>query len=258
MTSRGKVILITGASSGIGEGTASELASRGYQLSLTGRNLERLNGVKDKCIQEGLKEDQILVVQGDMCSDEDVERIVKQTVDFFGSIYGLVNNAGIPCPGNMQTLKMSTFDKVMNLNLRSVIYITKLLIPYLIETKGCIVNVSSVASLVSTDYNPIYSMAKAGLDKFTSNLAADLAKHQIRVNAVNPGVIITPLYDTLGYTLEQVENASRIGHAMCRHGEMAEVTKAIAFLISDDSSFITGVRLPIDGGRHIMVKSEIL
>ncbi|XP_033111119.1 glucose 1-dehydrogenase-like [Anneissia japonica] len=238
MSSRGKVVLITGASSGIGEGTALELASRGYQLCLTGRNMERLSKVKEKCIQEGLQEEQILVVQGDMCSDSDVERIVKEAVDFFGSIFGLVNNAGIPCPGNLQTIKMSTFDKVMNLNLRSVVLITKLVIPYLIESKGCIVNVSSVASLTSTDYNPVYSIAKAGLDKFTENAAVELAPHKIRVNSV-----------------KDVKESCKNTHALGRHGEMAEVTKAIAFLISEDSSFITGVRIPIDGGRHVMIKS---
>ncbi|XP_019641720.1 PREDICTED: uncharacterized protein LOC109483176 [Branchiostoma belcheri] len=252
---RGKVAIITGASSGIGKGTAVEFAQLGAHLALTGRNQENLQATAKACVEAGTQQDKILLVTGDICEEQVQKNLVEQTVQTFGRIDVLVNNAGIGQRATIETTDMAEYDKLMNVNVRSVVALTQLCVPHLTKTKGAIVNVSSVRGIRAFAGNLAYCMSKSALDQFTRCVALELASKQIRVNSVNPGIIPTEIFRRAGRTEEEVAKFlehSKTTHALGRVGEVSEVAKTIAFLSSSDASFITGAQVPVDGGRHAM------
>ncbi|CAH1247696.1 DHRS2 [Branchiostoma lanceolatum] len=250
-----KVAIITGASSGIGRGTAVEFAQLGAHLALTGRNQENLQTTAKACMEAGTPEDKILLVTGDICDEQLQKNLVEQTVQKFGRIDVLVNNAGTAHLASIETTDMAEYDKLMNVNVRSVVALTQLCVPHLTETKGSIVNVSSVNGMRAFAGLLAYCMSKSAVDQFTRCVALELASKQIRVNSVNPGVIITNVHKTAGLDEEAYAKFlehSKSTHALGRVGDVSEVAKTIAFLASSDASFITGAQVPIDGGRHAM------
>ncbi|XP_035664909.1 3-oxoacyl-[acyl-carrier-protein] reductase FabG-like [Branchiostoma floridae] len=237
---KGKVTIITGASSGIGKGTAVEFAQLGAHLALTGRNQENLQATARACVEAGIPEDKVLV---------------EQTVQKFGRIDVLVNNAAIGKISTIETTDMADYDRTMDVNLRSVVVLTQLCVPHLTKTQGTIVNVSSVNGTRAFPGLLAYNMSKSALDQFTRCVALELASKQIRVNSVNPGVILTGIQKRAGLSEEQYVKFlehSKSTHALGRVGEVSEVAKTIAFLASSDASFITGAQVPVDGGRHAM------
>ncbi|XP_004529532.1 uncharacterized protein LOC101450430 [Ceratitis capitata] len=247
-----KVVIVTGASSGIGAATAVEFAKVGAKVALVGRSEANLKATEVSCKAANNKAE-LLPIIADVTVD--AERIIKTTVEKFGKLDVLVNNAGYGEAGNILDIDVDQFDRVMNTNLRSVFLLTKLAAPHLIKTQGSIVNVSSIAGLRSFPGASVYSTAKAGLDQFTRCIALDLAPHKVRVNVVDPGTIITDFQRRMGMTEEQyAQHLVRCKeiHALGRAGEAQEVADAIIFLASDSASFITGASLPIDGGRHVM------
>lgn len=157
--------------------------------------------------------------------------------------------------GSIENTNLEQYDRVFNTNVRSVYQLSTLAVPYLIQTKGNIVNVSSVNGIRSFPNVLAYCMSKAAIDQFTRCAALDLAPKQVRVNSVNPGVIITDIHKRSGMSLKEYEQfleKCRQTHALGRPGEVEEVAKTIAFLASEDASFITGASVPVDGGRHAM------
>ncbi|KAI8497372.1 hypothetical protein Bbelb_246780 [Branchiostoma belcheri] len=250
-----KVAIITGASSGIGKGTAVEFAQLGAHLALTGRNQENLQATAKACVEAGTPEDKILLVIGDICEEQVQKNLVEQTVQKFGKIDVLVNSAGIAHLASIETTDMAEYDKLMNVNVRSMVALTQLCVPHLIKTKGSIVNVSSVNGMRAFAGLLAYCMSKSAVDQFTRCVALELASKQIRVNSVNPGVIITDVHRRAGLDEERYEKFlehSKTTHALGRVGDVSEVAKTIAFLASSDASFITGAQVPVDGGRHAM------
>jgi len=249
-----KVALITGASSGIGAATAVLFARLGAQLSLTGRNETNLKRVGDECVDTLLSTDERpLLVAGDMAVESDVKRLVDATVEKFGGLDILVNNAGIMEFGTIETTSLEQFDFVMNVNVRSVYQLTMLCVPYLVQTRGSIVNVSSVCGSRSCPGVLSYSMSKSAIDQLTRCTALDLAAKGVRVNSVNPGTTITELQKRGGLADDAYANfveRSKVTHPLGRPGKPEEVAQAIAFLASDAASFITGEHVHIDGGRH--------
>ncbi|XP_078621528.1 3-oxoacyl-[acyl-carrier-protein] reductase FabG-like [Branchiostoma floridae x Branchiostoma japonicum] len=252
---RGKVAIITGASSGIGKGTAVEFAGLGAHLALTGRNQENLQATAHACVEAGTPPDKILLVRGDICDEKVQKNLVDETVQKFDKIDVLVNNAGIIHFAGLETTDMAEYDKLMNVNLRSVVALTQLCVPHLAKTQGAVVNVSSIAGLRAIPTCLAYCMSKVALDQFTRCVALELASKQIRVNSVNPGLIATEMLKLVGLSEEQYTQwleREKANHALGRLGEVEEVTKTIAFLGSFDASFITGAQVPVDGGRHAM------
>ncbi|XP_020715502.1 uncharacterized protein LOC101450611 [Ceratitis capitata] len=252
MSLAGKVVIVTGASSGIGAATAVEFAKQGAKVALVGRNETNLKESEEACKKANNKVE-IFAIIADVTVD--AERIVKETVDKLGQLDVLVNNAGIADTGHILDIEVEQFDRILNTNLRAVFLLTKYAAPHLIKTQGNIVNVSSVAGLRSFPGISSYCTSKAALDQFTRCIALDLAPHKVRVNAVNPGVIITDIHKRMGMTEEQYAKYledCKATHALGRVGEAKEVADSIVFLASDKSSFITGATLPIDGGRHAM------
>jgi len=252
----GKVVLITGASSGIGKYSAIEFAKNLCKLAIVGRRSDALNETANECKSCGVPETDILQIIADVEKDEDCKRTVAETIAKFGSLDVLVNSAGSLVTGGIETLSVEDYDKEMNLNCRSIFVITKEAIPYLKLTKGNIVNISSVTGLRSFPFVLSYCMSKSALDQFTRCVALELAQYPIRCNAVNPGVIVTNCHKNAGMDEKAYEaflERSRQTHALGRVGEADEVAKAIVFLASDKlSGFMTGVTLPVDGGRGIM------
>lgn len=249
----GKVALITGASSGIGAGTAIYFAKNGAKLSLCGRKEENLKAVATKCEKFGAKP--LLVVVEDLCKEEEIERLIKETIEHYNQLDILVTSAGIIVPGTCEKMTMNDFDKQMDINVRSVFHLTKLAIPHLIKTKGNIIHVSSVTGLRSFPGVNAYCLSKAAIDQFTRVTALELAPQQVRVNAVNPGVIKTEVHKRGGMSDEDYQKFlqhCKETHALGRYGEVEEVASVIAFLASDSASFITGATIPVDGGRHAM------
>lgn len=249
----GKVVLITGASSGIGAATAKQFANLGASLVLTGRNAENLKNVVSQCLQQNVPEP--FIVTGELTNESDTKRILEATINHFGRLDVLVNNAGILETGSVENTNLEQYDRVMNTNVRSIYQITNLAVPYLIKTKGNIVNVSSVNGIRAFPGVLAYCMSKAALDQFTRCAALDLAPKQVRVNSVNPGVTVTNLHKRGGMDQEQYEKfleKSKETHALGRPGQPEEVAQTIVFLAGDSASFITGASVPVDGGRHAM------
>uniref|UniRef100_A0A2L2Y514 Putative oxidoreductase n=1 Tax=Parasteatoda tepidariorum TaxID=114398 RepID=A0A2L2Y514_PARTP len=250
-----KVALITGASSGIGAGTAIHFASLKCKLSLTGRNEENLKKVVENCKKAGAKSEDISTIIGDVSQAEDIKRILKSTIDTFGRLDILVNNAGVLIPGTVENTPLETFDLTYNTNIRAAFLMSQLAIPYLRKTKGNIVNVSSIAGLRSFPGVAAYCMSKAAIDQLTRCTALEVAADGIRVNSVNPGVVVTNVHKRGGMSEEEYAKFLEKGketHPIGRVGTVEEVAQTIAFLASDCSSFTTGVNFPIDGGRGVM------
>ncbi|XP_058449772.1 3-oxoacyl-[acyl-carrier-protein] reductase FabG-like [Malaya genurostris] len=253
MNFKEKVILITGASSGIGEGTAKYLARLGATLILTGRNEKNLCQVGAAC--EAISKQKPLLLVADVTKEVDNKRVIEEIVSKFGRLDVLINNAGILGTGSIENTSLEQYDEIMNTNVRSVYHLTMLAVPLLIESKGNIVNVSSVAGNRSFPGILAYGVSKAAIDQFTRCTALELAPKQVRVNAVNPGVIVTDIHKRGGMDEKAYEvflEKCKQTHALGRPGEPEEVAATIAFLASDEASFITGVTLNVDGGRHAM------
>uniref|UniRef100_A0A3Q3RR21 Uncharacterized LOC113138527 n=1 Tax=Mastacembelus armatus TaxID=205130 RepID=A0A3Q3RR21_9TELE len=239
---KGKVALITGASSGIGAGTSVLFARLGALLALNGRDVEKLNKTAKRCTDCGAAEP--LLVPGDLTDEEMVKKTVAKTIGHYGRLDVLVNSAGILAMGSIETTDLAQYDKVMNINVRSVYHLTQLCVPHLIKTKGSIVNVSSVNGQRSFPGVLAYCMSKSAVDQFTRCIALG-----------ELSVIITDVHRRAGLDEEQYAQflaKCKQTHALGRPGEVEEVAHSIAFLASDAASFITGVNLPIDGGRHAM------
>ncbi|KAK9872627.1 hypothetical protein WA026_018760 [Henosepilachna vigintioctopunctata] len=251
----GKVVLITGASSGIGSATAAHFSKLGASLALTGRNFENLKKVSKECLSNSTNSCEPFIVTGELTNENDVKSILQKTIEHFGRLDVLVNNAGIISSGSIENTSLEQYDTIMNTNVRSIYQLTSLAVPHLISTKGSIVNVSSVNGIRAFTGVLAYCVSKAAVDHFTRCVALELAPKQVRCNSVNPGVTITNLHKRSGMNQEQYEQflkRSQETHALGRPGTAEEVAKSIVFLAGDDSSFITGVSLPCDGGRHAM------
>ncbi|XP_017781213.1 PREDICTED: 3-oxoacyl-[acyl-carrier-protein] reductase FabG-like [Nicrophorus vespilloides] len=250
MSFNGKVVVVTGASSGIGAATAIHFSNLGASVVLTGRNSENLQAVAKQCNEERTK-----FVVADLNKDEDANTIVAFTLNAFGKLDILVNNAGILEMGTIETSDVNQYDRIMNTNMRAIYHLTTVAVPHLIETKGNIVNVSSVNGIRAFPGVLAYCISKSALDQFTRCIALELAPKQVRVNSVNPGLIITDIHKRSGMSEEQykafVERA-KTTHALGRPGKPEEVATTIAFLAGDGASNITGATLPVDGGRHAM------
>lgn len=245
----GKVVLITGATSGIGRATARRFAEGGAAIVAVGRNENALSEVEKEIEAIGID---CLPVTADIANDDGVSTAVKKTLGHFGGIDVLVNAAGHISSGTIEDTETQAWDAMLNINLRSVFRLTQEALPAIVERRGNIVNVSSVTGLRAFPGVLAYCVSKAGLDQLTRCAALELAPKGVRVNAVNPGVVVTEIHKRGGMNEKQYEDfleRSKLTHPLGRVGDAREVAELISFLASDRASWITGATYSIDGGR---------
>lgn len=240
-----KVVLITGAGAGIGSNTARYFAKLNAKLALVDINAQGLHEVVKELTNDNYPAP--LAIVADVTKD--AERIINKTVQYFGKINVLVNNAAIAGVKTIMESTMEEYDNLMNTNIRSIVILTRLAVPHLEATKGNIVNVSSIGGMVPVKY-AFYGMTKAALDQFTKIAANEFGCKHIRVNSVNPSFVITPMIRACAALGEVAKIIAKCNekYPIGRVGEGDDVAAAIAFLASDEASFITGVQLPVDGG----------
>jgi NAD(P)-dependent dehydrogenase (short-subunit alcohol dehydrogenase family) len=247
---KGKVALVTGASSGIGRATALRFAEEGAQVVIVGRDRAALSATAAEIARSGSGE--AFAVIGDVTVEADAERVVRETIDDFDRLDVLVNAAGILANGTIETTSLSAWDEMLNVNLRAVFHLMHLAVPHLELSGGNVVNVSSVTGLRSFPGVLAYCVSKAGVDQLTRCAALELAPKKIRVNAVNPGVVVTQVHKRGGMDEDKYETFlehSKSTHPLGRVGEAREVAELILFLASERASWITGATYSIDGGR---------
>jgi NAD(P)-dependent dehydrogenase (short-subunit alcohol dehydrogenase family) len=246
---KGKVALITGASSGIGRATAVLLARKGLNLALVSRNEKVLEEVRLEIAEPGAE---VLIIPADLTREDQTAACVTATVNHFERLDILINAAGIIGSGSIETTSLDEWDRMLGINLRSLFHITQLAIPYLTKTRGAVVNVSSVTGTRAFPNILAYCVSKAGVDQMTRCAALELAEKGIRVNAVNPGVVRTQLHRRSGMDEKAYQaflEHSKTTHPLGRVGQPEEVAELIWFLASPRSNWITGVCVSIDGGR---------
>lgn len=239
-----KLALITGATRGIGKQIAISLSKEGYNIALNYRKEnEELSNLKAEIEQNGVK---CLTVQGDISNFEDCEKIAKQVIENFENIDVLVNNAGITKDMLLARMKQEDFKQVIDVNLVGTFNMTKNVISYMMKARqGRIINISSVVGISGNAGQTNYSASKAGIIGFTKSLAKEVASRNILVNVVAPGFIETSMTDILKDDVKE-EIAKII--PLKRMGTPDDVANVVKFLASDDSSYITGQVLQVDGG----------
>lgn len=244
-----KTILITGASSGIGKASALLFAENGWNVVAVGRNQRDLATLRDEAQD---KNGSIKIQPADLLETTQIERVISDTLVSFNRIDALLNAAGIILNGTIENTTPDDWDKMMNINLRVVFIMMQKCVPHLEKTKGNIVNVSSVAGIRSFPNILGYCVSKAAIDQLTRCSALELAPKEIRVNAVNPGVVVTNLHKRGGMADQDYENFlenSKKTHPIGRTGTPEEVADLIYFLASEKAGWITGATYEIDGGR---------
>lgn len=243
-----KRVLVTGASSGIGRATAELFLETGATVALTSRRESALADVADAFA------DDAFIIQADLARADQTEYCVNRAVELMGGLDCLVNSAGILKSGSLENTSLDSWDEMMNINLRSIFHLMKLSVPHLEESRGNIVNVSSVTGLRAFPNVLAYCVSKAGLDQLTRCAALELAPKGIRVNAVNPGVVVSELHRAGGMS-EEAYGAflehGRSTHPLGRVGEPREIAELIYFIASDKAGWITGETISIDGGRAL-------
>ncbi|XP_070192684.1 uncharacterized oxidoreductase TM_0325-like isoform X2 [Littorina saxatilis] len=254
---RNKVAIITGASAGLGEGTAVVFAQHGCYLTLTGRDEDRLKAAVQRCVTAGCPKDKIATVIGDLRNKAVQQEVLDKTLKTFGRVDILVNNAGLVYSADTASTTEQQYDETMDVNVKAVFFLSKLIAPELIKTKGSIVNVSSlVGSRPMADIG-VYCMSKAALDMFTQCLALELAPKGVRVNSVNPGTVVSMIFRRGNGPADDEQYAKFLEDQSNKHplrgiAQPEDVANTIAFLVSDMSRFTTGSCVFVDGGRHCL------
>lgn len=241
----GKIALVTGGNSGIGYATAKQFKAAGATVIITGRSLDKVNFASVELGVAGIVADVI-----DLSA---IDKLVAQVKSDFGTIDILFANAGIFSPAAVGQNTEEMFDTQMDINFKGAVFTTEKFLP-IINDGGAIINLSSINAYTGMPNTAIYAASKAALNAYTRTAATELAPRKIRVNAVNPGPIYTPIFSKTGMPEEQLNGFSSAIESripLKRFGQAEEVAKLVSFLASDDASFITGGEYNIDGGINV-------
>ena len=241
-----QICLVTGASRGIGNAIAIELAMKGHTVIGTGTSTTGAEKVTNDLRTAGAKGRGAVL---DVNDPEQVESVIKDITDEFGRISVLVNNAGVTEDNLLMRMKPSQWERTLNTNLASVFALTKLCLKGMTKARyGRIINLSSVVGATGNAGQTNYAASKAGLIGFTKSLALEIASRGITVNAVAPGFIDTDMTSALA---EDQRTKLLEAIPLARLGRAEDISKAVAFLVSDDASYITGQVLHVNGGMHM-------
>jgi NAD(P)-dependent dehydrogenase (short-subunit alcohol dehydrogenase family) len=241
----GKTVVVTGGNSGIGYATARKLKELGAAVMITGRN--------PQAVDQAATELGVLGVVADQANLRDIDRLVERAKDELGRVDVLFINAGVAAFAPVEHLTEEQFDTTMNVNFKGALFTLQKFLPIL-RDGASVINLSSINAYTGMPNTAIYAASKAALNSLTRTAAFELASRKIRVNSVNPGPTNTAIFGKLGMPDEAIQefaSAMQNRIPLKRFGEPEEVANLVAFLASDDSSFITGGEYNIDGGTNL-------
>jgi NAD(P)-dependent dehydrogenase (short-subunit alcohol dehydrogenase family) len=251
MSFTGKVVIVTGATSGIGRAAAEAFGREEAAVVVVGRDE---TGLAEASTAVRLAGGRPAICRADVTSDDAPDRIVRTAIDTFGAIDVLVNAAGVIASGSLEATTDEIWDRMMAVNARAPFRLMRAAAPHLLARKGAVVNVSSVNGLRSFPGVLAYCVSKAAVDQLTRCAAIEMAPLGVRVNAVNPGVTVTNLHRRSGMDETQYAaflERSKTTHPLGRPGRPDDIAELILFLASDRASWMTGETIPVDGGRHL-------
>ncbi|WHY64785.1 glucose 1-dehydrogenase [Neobacillus sp. SuZ13] len=246
-----KVAIITGGASGIGAATALLFAKAGAKVIIADINEEKIQSFVDELIEKGFW---AYGVKCDVSKESQVCRLIKTSIEKCGKMDILFNNAGIILPKTLELIEGDEWDRLFQINVKSIYLTTKYAIPHLKETKGSIINMASMTGVVGQQFNSAYSASKGAVIALTKALAIDYAPFQVRINSISPAGVRTPLFETwlqLQADPEKASLAQDRSHMLGRTATSEEIAKVVLFLASDDASFVTGENIVTDGGATL-------
>lgn len=243
---RGQVALVTGASRGIGQAIAMELGCRGARVAVNYRASHA--EAEDTAAQIRANGSECILVQGDVSTPEEAERVVKAVIDKWGRLDILVNNAGITRDKTLKRMSTEDWVTVINVNLNGTFYTTHAALPYMMEQQyGRIVNISSMNGQTSAFGQANYAASKGGIIAFTKTLAVEVARYNITANTVAPGFTLTDMLMQVPMNIqEQIKTKIPMG----RFGSPEEIAKAVGFLVTE-GDYITGQQINVNGGAYV-------
>jgi len=246
-----RIVMVTGATSGIGRAVARRFASVSDRVIAVGRDSAALDEVAADIVRDG---GECSAIRCDVTNDAEVDKAFESFLGETSCLDVLVNAAGHISTGSIENTSLAAWDAMMNVNLRAVFHLMQLASPLLIKSKGNIVNISSVTGLRSFPGVLAYCVSKAGLDQLTRCAALELAPKGVRVNAVNPGVVVTEIHKRGGMSEEDYRaflEHSKTTHPLGRVGDPREIAELVFYLASENAGWITGATYQIDGGRAL-------
>ena len=242
MRLKDKTAIITGGGSGIGLATARAFCKEGAKVILFGRRKEKLISAADEL------GDSVLIIQGDMTHNDDLDQLINKTLNNFKGIDILVNSAGLYNGAPLHEISDSQWDGIMDINIRSIFQLTRRVLPIMMAQKsGSIVHISSILGLIAVPQVAAYNVSKGALNQFSRSIAVEYGSYGIRSNSICPGLIKTDMTADLMKDASLMQEWSK-EYPIGRFGKPEDVASACLFLASDESSFITGTVLPVDGG----------
>lgn len=244
-TLNGKVAVVTGGNSGIGFASAQELKNQGAKVVITGRNEQKVQEASEQLGVQG--------VVADVSDLSAIDQLVEQVQEEHGKVDVLFVNAGIFQPAPVGQISEEMFDHQMGINFKGAVFTTERFLPIL-NDGASIINLSSVNAYTGMPNTAVYAASKAALNSYTRTAATELAPRKIRINSVNPGPVSTPIFGKTGMPEEQLNGFAQAMEnrvPLKRFGQPEDVAKLVAFLASDDASYITGGEYNIDGGINV-------
>ena len=242
MRLKDKIAIITGGGTGIGLATARAFCQEGAKVILFGRRKEKLEKAVEKLGGSAM------IVQGDMTNNNDLDKLINETLHNFKKIDVLVNNAGLFNGSPLHEISDSQWDEIMDINIRSVFQLTRRVLPVMLSQKyGNIIHISSILGLIAVPQVAAYNVSKGALNQFSRSIAVEYGSSGIRSNSVCPGLIATDMTADLMKDTDLMKEWSK-EYPIGRFGNPEDVANACLYLASDESSFVTGITLPVDGG----------
>ena len=250
-----RVALITGGGSGIGEATARRFAAEGAAVAIVDLNLEGAERVASAIRQAGGRAHAIVA---DVAREDDVRAMLQETHNEFGALHILMNNAAIFVDNDVEDTTEAEWDRIMNINVKSLFWTCKYAMPYLKETKGVILNVASMVGVHAQPHSIAYCTSKGAVIAFTKALALDCAQYGVRANTLCPSSVATPLFESFLNMQPDPDEARASVSARAPLGYISspeQIADAALFLVSDEASFVTGIELYADGGGTLGYKT---
>tara|TARA_B100001146_G_scaffold214140_1_gene215131 strand:- start:261 stop:1001 length:741 start_codon:yes stop_codon:yes gene_type:complete len=242
MRLKDKTAIITGGGTGIGLATARAFCQEGAKVILFGRRKEKLEKAVEKLGGSAI------IVQGDMTNNNDLDKLINETLHNFKKIDILVNNAGLFNGSPLHEISDSQWDEIMDINIRSVFQLTRRVLPVMLSQKyGSIIHISSILGIIAVPQVAAYNVSKGALNQFSRSIAVEYGSSGIRSNSICPGLIATDMTADLMKDAELMKEWSK-EYPIGRFGKPEDVANACLYLASDESSFVTGITLPVDGG----------